>query len=114
MKRGTALILRGLAAGLLLAAFYSTGAAQDEIKRPPLRVPEAADTPLQLVPPGWRAEEELPKEADLNGDGRPDAALVISHGGIGAAADDPLVVVKHVLVLALRGADWQVASLDRE
>lgn len=93
---------------LLLAGCQSTGAAQDEVKRPPLRVPEVADTALQLVPPGWRAEEEPPKEVDLNGDGRPDAAFVISHGGTGAPGDDALVVVKHVLVLALRGADGKL------
>lgn len=100
--------MRSLAVALLLAAFHSIGPAQDEIKRPPLRVPEAADRALQLVPPGWRAEEEPPKEVDLNGDGRPDAALVISHGGTGAPGDDPLAVVKHVLVLALRGADGKL------
>ena len=108
MKSRISLIIRSLAVAPLLAGFLSIGAAQDEVKRPPLRVPEAADTALQLVPPGWRAEGEVPKEVDLNGDGRPDAALVISHGGIGAPSEDPLVIVKHVLVLALRGADGKL------
>jgi hypothetical protein len=108
MKSRITFILRGLAVALLLAGFHSPGAAQDEIKRPPLRVPEVADTALQLVPPGWRAEEQVPKEVDLNGDGRTDVAFVISHGGTGAPGDDPLAVVKHVLVLALRGADGKL------
>ena len=100
--------MRSLTVALLLAGFLSTGTAQDEIKRPPVRVPEVADTMLQLVPPGWRVEEDASKEVDLNGDGKPDAALVISHGGTGAPAADPLVIVKHVLVLALRGPDGKL------
>jgi hypothetical protein len=108
MRTCIAKVLSSLAVALLVAGFNSTGAAQDEIKRPPLRVPEVADTALQLVPPGWRAEGELPKEADLNGDGRPDAAFVISHGGIGGPDDIAVVTVKHVLVLALRGPDGKL------
>ena len=100
--------MRSLAVALLLAGFESTGTAQDEVKRPPLRVPEVADTALQLVPPGWRVEEGESKEVDLNGDGKPDAALVISHGGAGPRAEDPVVIVKHVLVLALRGPDGKL------
>jgi hypothetical protein len=95
-----------LAGTVLLTVLQSAGQAQDEIKRPPLRVPEVADTALQLVPSGWRADEEAPKEVDLNGDGRTDVAFVISHGG--APGDDPPAVVKHVLVLALRGADGKL------
>src|SRR5260221_9113208 len=108
MKSRITLTMSSLVVTLLLAGFPSTGAAQDEVKRPPLRVPEAANTALQLVPPGWRAEKELPKEVDLNGDGRPDAAFVISHGGTGGPGDDPVVVVKHVLELALRGSDGEL------
>jgi hypothetical protein len=109
MNGQATLIMRSLTVALLLAGLHSTGAAaQDEIKRPPLSVPEVADTALQLVPPGWRAEEELPKEVDLNGDGRPDVAFVISHGGTGARGEDPRAVVKHVLVLALRGPDGKL------
>src|SRR5882724_2120309 len=107
MNSRITLTMSSLVVTLLLAGFPSTGAAQDEVKRPPLPVPEAANTALQLVPPGWRAEG-VPNEVDLNGDGRPDAALVISHGGIGAPDDAPLVTVKHVLVLALRGSDGKL------
>jgi hypothetical protein len=108
MKRPITLMLRSLAFGLLLAGYESTGSAQDEVKRPPLRVPEVADTALQLVPPGWRIEGNGPEEVDLNGDGKPDAAFVISHGGISEPGHDQPVVVKHVLVLALRGADGKL------
>jgi hypothetical protein len=78
-----------------------------EVKRPPLRVPEVVDTALQFVPPGWRAEEGMPKEIDLNGDGKPDAAFVISNGRFDATGSEP-TVVKHVLILALRGNDGRL------
>jgi hypothetical protein len=94
---------RFLAPVILAAALCSPTFAQ-EIKRPPLTIPEAADTPAKFVPRGWRLEPETLKEADLNGDGRLDAAFVISHGG---DANDSSVV-KHVLVLALRGADGKL------
>lgn len=100
--------MRSLAVALLLAGFESTGAAQDEIKRPLLRVPEVADTALQLVPPGWRAEENTLKEIDLNGDGKRDAALVISNGRFDATGRAESTVVKHVLILALRGDDGKL------
>jgi hypothetical protein len=94
---------RFLAAAILLAAVCALTSAQ-EIKRPPREVPEAADTAAKFVPRGWRLEPETLKEADLNGDGRPDAAFVISNGG---DANDS-TVVKHVLVLALRGSDGKL------
>jgi hypothetical protein len=94
---------RFLAAAILLAAFCALTSAQ-EIKRPPLQVPESADAAAKFVPRGWRLEPETLKEADLNGDGRPDAAFVISNGG---DANDS-TVVKHVLVLALRGGDGKL------
>lgn len=96
--------LRVLAVVLVSSATFAAVQAQDEVKRPPLLVPEVAETALQFVPPGWRAETYGPNEVDLNGDGRLDAALVISHGG---TAEEP-VVVKHVLVLALRGPDGKL------
>jgi hypothetical protein len=58
------------------------------------------------VPPGWRFEG-VPQEVDLNGDGRRDAAFVISNGGSGVSAAEP-AIVKHVLVLALRGDDGKL------
>src|SRR5229473_2305571 len=94
---------RFLAATILLASACALTSAQ-EIKRPPLRVPEAADAAVKFVPSGWRLEPETLKETDLNGDGRPDAAFVLSNGG---DANDPNVV-KHVLVLALRGGDGKL------
>ena len=97
----------GIFCALLLAGAHLTGQAQ-EPKRPPLRVPEVADNSAQLVPPGWRTDGELPKEGDLNGDGRPDAAFVISQGGVVAPGNGEFVVVKHVLVLALRGDDGKL------
>src|SRR5215831_19383679 len=77
--------------------------AQDQVKRPPLAVPESAESAAALVPKGWRLEQSTLTQVDLNGDGRPDAAFVISNGG----ADDP-APVKHVLVLALRGSDGKL------
>jgi hypothetical protein len=70
-------------------------------------VPEVVDTALQFVPPGWRAEGGMPKEIDLNGDGKPDAAFVISNGRFDATGSEP-TVVKHVLILALRGDDGKL------
>jgi hypothetical protein len=79
-----------------------------EVKRPPLLVPETARTALEFTPPGWSAEKERLLEGDLNGDGRADAVLVISHGGFieNGPADYP--PVKHVLVLALRWSDGKL------
>jgi hypothetical protein len=97
---------RCLATTLLLAGLQSAGQAQEEVKRPPLRVPEVVDSVSQFVPPGWRFEG-VPQEVDLNGDGRPDVALVISNGGSGVSAAEP-AIVKHALVLALRGDDGKL------
>lgn len=47
-------------------------------------------------------------EEDLNGDGRPDALLVISNGGLDATRATESYIVKHVLVLALRGDDGKL------
>jgi hypothetical protein len=108
MDSRVTLILGGCIAGALsLAVLQSAGQAQEEVKRPPLRVPEVVDSALQFVPPGWRAEEGMPKEIDLNGDGRPDVAFVISNGGSGVSAAEP-AIVKHVLILALRGNDGKL------
>lgn len=98
--------VRVFAVALLLAGALPASQAQDEVKRPPLRVPEVANTPAEFVPPGWRTDA-APKEVDLNGDGKPDAAFVISHGGI-VVTGEGFVVVKHVLVLALRGPDGKL------
>ncbi len=97
-----------LAGALFLTVLQTVGQAQEEIKRPPLRVPETADTALQLVPAGWRAEESTLKEVDLNGDGKPDAAFVISNGRFDATGPAESTVVKHVLILALRGDDGKL------
>ncbi len=91
---------------LLLLTRYGIALSQDEVKRPPLRVPQTADSPASFAPPGWRVEENSIKEADLNGDGQPDAALVLTHGGNGASVDAQFA--KHVLVLALRGSDGKL------
>jgi hypothetical protein len=74
-----------------------------EIKRPPLTIPEKAESAAGFVPKGWRLEASTLSQTDLNGDGSADAAFVISNGG----ADDS-TVVKHVLVLALRGSDGKL------
>lgn len=97
------MIWGGCFATAALLAFLRPAGAQEEVKRPPLRVPEVADTALQLVPLGWRPEAEMPKEVDLNGDGRADVAFVISNGGSGVSGSPDPSVVKHVLILALRG-----------
>ncbi len=91
---------------IVLGAILSPCIAQ-EIKRPPLNVPPMADAAAQFAPEGWRFEKERLREADLNGDGLTDAAFVISHGGPeSSGAED--VVVKHVLVLALRERDGKL------
>jgi hypothetical protein len=97
-------IMSGCATAVVLLAAVCALTSAQEIKRPPLHVPEAAETAAKFVPSGWRLEAETLKEVDLNGDGRPDAAFVISNGG---EANDP-TVVKHVLVLALRGSDGRL------
>lgn len=91
------------AAAFLFTALCSMALGQD-IKRPPLNVPEVANTAAQFVPVGWRLEPDTLKEADLNGDGRSDAAVVISNGGDG----NDSAFVKHVLLLALRGRDGKL------
>jgi hypothetical protein len=106
-SRAGQMVRRGLVGVLLLAGLAISGRAQ-EIKRPPLRVPEIADTALQLVPTGWRAEEGTLFETDLNGDGRNDAVMVISHGSFDATGPGETTIVKHVLVLALRGDDGKL------
>jgi|GEM_PF-1966171 len=107
-SRTTLRLGRCFAVALFLTLLRSTGDAQEEIKRPALRVPEVADTVLQLVPPGWRAEEGKTKEIDLNGDGKPDVAFVISNGRFDATGPAESTVVKHVLILALRGDDGKL------
>src|SRR5258707_10950943 len=102
--KGLMTITRGCSTGAILFASLCALSFAQEIKRPPLRVPETADTVAKFVPRGWRLEDESLKEADLNSDGRPDAAFVISNGG---GANDS-TVVKHVLVLALRSADGKL------
>ncbi|HJZ83091.1 MAG TPA: hypothetical protein VKD91_22175 [Pyrinomonadaceae bacterium] len=92
-------------AAIILLAAQLCG-AQGEIKRPPLLVPEAAESPSGLVPKGWRLEQSTLSLSDLNGDGQPDAAFVLSNGGSGLA-DEP-AIVKHVLVLALRRSDGKL------
>ena len=96
-------ITRGCLAAVVLCAPTSA----QETKRPPLQVPEAADTVSKFVPRGWRLEEGTLAESDLNGDGRPDAAFVISNGGSNADVNEPSFV-KHVLILALRGRDGKL------
>ncbi len=96
-----------MAGVLSWAVLQSAGRAQEEVKRPPLRVPDAVDSVSQFVPPGWRLEEGMPKEIDLNGDGRPDVAFVISNGRFDATGSES-TIVKHVLVLALRGEDGKL------
>ena len=102
MNNVTRQVFRALLPLIVVTAFCAPTFAQ-ETKRPPLQVPESADTPAKFVSRGWRLEDETLKEVDLNGDGRPDAAFVVSNGG----ANDPNVV-KHVLVLALRGGDGKL------
>jgi hypothetical protein len=78
MKNRTTVMLSSFALALLLASPHSAGKAQDRIRRPPLRVPEVVDSVSQFVPPGWRFEG-VPLEVDLNGDGRSDAAFVVTN-----------------------------------
>jgi hypothetical protein len=103
MNNLTRQVFRALLPVMVVVAVGSLTSAQ-ETKRPPLTVPETADTATKFVPRGWRLEAETLKEVDLNGDGRLDAAFVISNG---ANLNDPNVT-KHVLVLALRGGDGKL------
>jgi hypothetical protein len=96
-----------LVASLLLAGSVYSAKAQN-VKRPPLRVPEIADSALQLVPQGWRLEIGTLIEVDLNDDRTPDTAMVISHGGFEANTVGEPAILKHVLVLALRGVDGKL------
>jgi hypothetical protein len=99
--------LFGCCAAIALLAVVAV--AQDqEIKRPPLKVPESADSPEGFVPKGWRIAKETLSQADLNGDGRADAAFVITNGGSVADGSDEQSIAKHVLVLALRGNDGKL------
>jgi hypothetical protein len=108
MKSRVTLRLGSWTGALFLTVLSSVANGQEEIKRPPLRVPEVADTVLQLVPAGWRAEEDKTRESDLNGDGKPDVAFVISNGRFDATGPAESTVVKHVLILALRGDDGKL------
>jgi hypothetical protein len=94
-------------AALLLGVSCLSGQAQEE-KRPPLRVPTVANTPVEFAPPGWRVEKDWLKEGDLNGDGRPDLAVVITTGDSGLDDQGHLTYAKHALVLALRGNDGKL------
>jgi len=96
---------RKLILGLLLIVGSGAIVAAQEVKRPPLQVPDAVAEPAKFAPAGWRVDEGALQQADLNGDGRADAAVVISHGGLG---DAEAVYVKHVLVLALRETDGKL------
>ena len=85
-------------------ALLVTGLAQEpeRVTIPPL--PETASAPAGFAPAGWRVEATA--EGDLNGDNRPDAAIVIATGaqGYDERAGRPLFI-KRALVLALRATD---------
>jgi hypothetical protein len=91
----------------MVVAILALPCVAQEVKRPPLNVPVTADSATQFAPAGWRFEKEGLREADLNNDGRADAAFVISHGGSESAGAEDLAV-KHVLVLALRDSDGKL------
>jgi hypothetical protein len=99
---------RLLGSAIAMAAIAMVSESQEpELKRPPLLVPQTAESPAAFVPNGWRLEQETLKEVDLDRDGKTDAAFVISNGGLNADSNEP-AVVKHVLVLALRGEDGKL------
>src|ERR1700716_46472 len=81
--------------------------ARAQSDKQPLRVPEVVSSPAEFVPSGWRMEKEALKEVDLNGDGKPDAVLVISIDTHDKDTPD-VNFIKHVLVLALRGDDGKL------
>lgn len=98
--------MRTVGIGLVtLGLLTSSLKAQEEVKRPALLVPQVANSVLDFAPAGWSVEKERIQEGDLNNDGRADAAFVLSNGGSSETKPDEPAVVKHVLVLALRGSD---------
>jgi hypothetical protein len=63
---------------LLLASAWVPAAAADDPELPPATYPKLAAqgaSPDAFVPPGWRLENAV--TGDLNGDGRPDAVLIL-------------------------------------
>jgi hypothetical protein len=99
------LSLHSLVAALFCAAICASVTAQTGPTS--IVVPAVANSAAEFVPVGWRLEVGTLQEVDLNADGKPDAAFVISidtHD-----ADTPAVTfVKHVLVLALREIDGRL------
>lgn len=96
-------------ANLILLATLTVTTLAGQDSRPPWHVPAVASAPAGFVPKGWKIEEETLKEVDLNGDGRLDAAFVISSGKNDVNAQGDVMFVKHVLVLALRGTDGKLS-----
>ncbi|MET1111923.1 MAG: hypothetical protein ABWX67_10400 [Allosphingosinicella sp.] len=69
---------RAIAALAALAALPATGAAAQDVAIPPSIHPELsilAGSIEGFVPPGWRLEARA--DGELNGDGKPDAAVVL-------------------------------------
>jgi hypothetical protein len=94
--------------GLATLGILTSSVAAQDVKRPALLVPKVADSVMGFAPEGWRVEKERIQEADLNNDGRADAAFVLSNGGSSEDKPDEPAVVKHILVLAFRGGDGKL------
>lgn len=91
----------------LISALLVTSLAQEPVRVAIPPIPETASAAAGFAPAGWRVEATA--EGDLNGDGRPDAAIVITTGtqGYDEQAGRPLFITR-ALVLALREADGRL------
>ncbi len=74
----------------LLTSLALAGAGQGIHAQEPEPFPAKAKTPRELAPKPWRIESSA--IGDLNKDGRPDAALIVSSGAEGANAQRKLII----------------------
>lgn len=106
--------LRPIVSAVGLALLLSTLAAADDPDEPapitPSTLPTTASAPNDFVPPGWVIEEQI--TGDLNGDGRPDAALKMVMAPGPGSANVPVERHRALLVLVRKAnGQWQRAAV---
>lgn len=90
----------------VMLALFGSVRAQDEKPQVP-KIVEATGTVEGFAPKGWRVEKKI--EADLNGDGRNDAVVVIATGEQGFnEKTSSSTFITRFLLLALRGDDGKL------